>query len=118
VTLAPLVLLLLLLQDLVSAAGDAPMLQRIAKIMAYISASSKGGKKGERDSAYIRSILAGGTPAAGGDAQVGPSKPRRAVCFLGAIGVGCGKGEWVRDSTGCSKQDAVLSVWSVLVRRI
>ena len=70
-----LALLLLLLQDLVSAAGDGLLLGRVAKVLGYIAASSKGGKKGERDSAYIRSILAGGNPAAGGDAQVGPCKP-------------------------------------------
>lgn len=58
-----------------SAAGDGLLLGRVAKVLGYIAASSKGGKKGERDSAYIRSILAGGNPAAGGDAQVGPCKP-------------------------------------------
>jgi hypothetical protein len=61
--------LLLSLQDLVSAVGDGPLLERIAKVMGYIAASSKGAKKGERDSAYIRSILTGGNP--GSDAQVG-----------------------------------------------
>jgi hypothetical protein len=58
-----------LLQDLVSAVGDGPLLERIAKVMGYIAASSKGAKKGERDSAYIRSILTAGNP--GSDAQVG-----------------------------------------------
>jgi hypothetical protein len=49
--------------------GDGPLLERIAKVMGYIAASSKGAKKGERDSAYIRSILTAGNP--GSDAQVG-----------------------------------------------
>jgi hypothetical protein len=65
----------------VSAGGDGPLLERISKVLGYIAASSKGAKKGERDSAYIRSILTGGNPA-GSDAQV-----RRHVTYMRSVGM-------------------------------
>lgn len=90
-----------------SAVGDAPLLERIAKVMGYISASSKGGKKGERDSAFIRSILIGGNPAAGSDAQV------RAACESWMINsrVFRGSSSYWRVAT---QLQAAMHTWRVL----
>ncbi|KAF8058133.1 SMU2 [Scenedesmus sp. PABB004] len=59
-------------QDLVCAADDGAVLERITKIMAYLSASGAGrpGKAAARDAEYIRALLSGATPGAPGDAQV------------------------------------------------
>lgn len=69
---AQLMLCCISLQDLGSAGGDSGVLDRISRIITYLrdTGGSRGSKKAERDSNYIRSILAGVNPAAPGEQQV------------------------------------------------
>ena len=72
-------------QDAVSASSDAGVLSRISQIITYLreTGSGKGSKKAERDSNYIRSILAGVNPAAQGEQQVTGDGAGSGQCVLG-----------------------------------
>lgn len=60
------------LQDAVAAISDSSVLGRISQIITYLreTGSGKGSKKVERDSSFIRNILAGVNPTAAGQQQV------------------------------------------------